>query len=134
VLRDGGLVLICTVNREWADFNPSPFSTRYFSAGELRQLLERQGFAVELYGAFPVSRDSIRERVLSLLKRSAVALHLIPRTMKGRELLKKLVFGQLAPIPHEVTDGMAQPCPLVPITAESSNSSYKVLYAVGRVR
>jgi ubiquinone/menaquinone biosynthesis C-methylase UbiE len=134
VLRVPGVVLICTVNKEWSDFNPSPFSVRYFSSQELIELLQRHGFAVELYGAFPVLKDSARDRVLSFLKRVAVALHLVPRTMKGREVLKRLFFGRLTPIPPEVTEGMAELHPLVPIAKKNVNSSYKVLYAVGRVR
>jgi len=134
VLRVPGVLLICTVNKEWSDFNPSPFSRRYFSSRELIELLQRQGFAAELYGAFPVLKDSARDRVLSLLKRAAVALHLVPRTMKGREVLKRLFFGRLTPIPPEVTEGMADLEPLVPIPTDTVNSSYKVLYAVGRAR
>jgi ubiquinone/menaquinone biosynthesis C-methylase UbiE len=134
VLRVPGVVLICTVNKEWSDFNPSPFSTRYFSSQELRELLERHGFAVELYGAFPVLKDSARDRVLSILKRAAVALHLVPRTMKGRAVLKRLFFGRLTPIPPEVTEGIADLEPLVPIATDTVNSSYKVLYAVARIR
>jgi ubiquinone/menaquinone biosynthesis C-methylase UbiE len=134
VLRVPGVVLICTVNKEWSDFNPSPFSVRYFSSRELIELLQRQGFAVELYGAFPALKNSARDRVLSLLKRAAVALHLIPRTMKGRAVLKRLFFGRLTPIPPEVTEGMADLEPLVPIAADTVNRSYKVLYAVARIR
>ena len=134
VLRDQGVVLICTVNREWSDFNPSPLSTRYFSAQELTDLLRRQGFNIELYGSFPVSRGSVRDHIVSVIKRVAVRLHLIPRTMKGKEVLKKLFFGRLTPIPPEVTDGMAEAYPLVPITTNSPNSQYKVLYAIARAR
>jgi SAM-dependent methyltransferase len=134
VLRVPGVVLICTVNKEWPDFNPSPFSTRYFSSRELGELLERHGFGVELFGAFPVLKDSARDRVLSLVKRAAVALHLVPRTMKGREVLKRLFFGRLTPIPPEVTERMAELEPLVRIPTDTVNSSYKVLYAVGRAR
>lgn len=131
VLRDTGQILTCTINREWPDFNLSPFSTRYFGARELEQLLSRQGFEVELYGAFPVSRESAKDRVVSVLKRAAVRLHLIPKTMKGKEVLKRLFFGKLAPIPPEVTDDMAELYPLVPITGNRAIPEYKVLYAIG---
>ncbi|MBM4030067.1 MAG: class I SAM-dependent methyltransferase, partial [Planctomycetes bacterium] len=80
VLRDQGTILISTVNKEWSDFNPSPLSARYFSAQELGELLKSQGFNAELYGAFPVCGESIKDRTLSLLKRAAVQLHLIPKT------------------------------------------------------
>src|SRR5262249_1639605 len=35
VLRPGGRLLVCTVNRAWRGFNPSPFSVRYFDANEI---------------------------------------------------------------------------------------------------
>lgn len=132
VLRDQGVVLICTVNKEWSEFNPSPLSVRYFGARELAELLGQQGFSFELYGGFPVSRESLKDRVVSLLKRLAVRLHFIPKTMKGKEALKKLFFGRLTPIPPEVTDGMAELSPLVPINGNCVISEYKVLYAIGR--
>lgn len=134
VLRDRGVVLICTVNKEWSGFNPSPFSTRYFAVRELGELLIRQGFSVELYCAFPVSRGSAKERIVSLVRRVAVSLQLIPGTMKGKELLKRLFFGSLTPIPPEVTDGMADLHMLLPVTGNTALSDYKVLYAIGRVR
>lgn len=134
VLRHPGVVVICAVNKEWSDFNPSPFSTRYFAARELGGLLKEQGFSVELYGAFPVSRVSTRDQMVSAIKRVAVWLHLIPKTMKGKEALKRLFFGRLTPIPPEVTDGMAEQYQLVPIKGNSVVSAYKVLYAIGQIR
>ena len=134
VLRDGGFILICTVNGEWSDFNPSPFSTKYFAARELGELLKRQGFSVELYGGFCVSRASTKDRVVSFVKRVAVSLHLIPKTMKGKEVLKRLFFGRVTLIPPEVTDGMAEIYPLVPIATDSPSSEYKVLYAIARAQ
>jgi ubiquinone/menaquinone biosynthesis C-methylase UbiE len=134
VLRDRGVLLVCTVNKEWSDFNPSPFSTRYFAAQELGELLKGQGFGVELYGAFPVSRESAKDRMVSVIKRVAVSLHLIPKTMKGKEALKRLFFGRLTLLPPEVTEGMASLYPLVPITGNSVIPDYKVLYAIGRIR
>lgn len=134
VLRGQGVVLICSVNKEWSDFNPSPLSARYFSARELGELLEWQGFGVELYGAFPVSARSAREQVVSAIKRLAVRLRLIPRTMRGKAALKRLFFGSLTPIPPEIKDGIAEAHPLVPLSTDSSSLRYKVLYAVARLR
>lgn len=53
VLRSGGTLLLCSVNKEWPGFNPSPFSRNYVSAKELRQLLIDNHFEAESYGAFP---------------------------------------------------------------------------------
>jgi len=42
VLKDNGVLLICTVNKDWADFNPSPYSKKYFSAPELYSLVNQK--------------------------------------------------------------------------------------------
>jgi len=132
LLRPSGVLLVCTVNPEWADFNPSPFSRRYFAAPELRALLARHGFTVEIHMAFPVTRDSLRARVVSVIKRVAVATGVMPRTMKGKRLLKRVFFGSLAPIPAEVTEGMATACPLVSITEDGQAGEHKNIFATGR--
>ena len=63
VLRDNGVLLICTVNKDWADFNPSPHSTKYFSAPELYFLVNQKFLKVELYGAFPASKKGIKTSI-----------------------------------------------------------------------
>jgi len=130
VLGDHGTLLICTVNRDWAEFNPSPLSTRYHSAAELLQLLGRHGFRTDLYGAYPAVNGSLKGQVVSSIKRAAVAVRLIPRTMKGKEMLKRVFLGPLTALPAEVHEAMAPYCaPVALVPARSS--AFKVLFAVG---
>lgn len=134
VLRPGGLLLISTVNREWRGFNPSPYSTRYFTAGELADLLRAEGFSVELYVAFPEAIQSWKDLALLTLRRVAAALHLIPKTMRGKAILKRLIMGRLSPVPSEVYDNMGELAPLVPLLDGTGNvRKFKVLYAVARI-
>ena len=132
VLRPGGYLLLSTVNREWPGFIPSPYSVNYLTAGELYKMLARYGFSPELFAGFPVTIGSARDRVISWMRQIAALLNLAPRTMRGRAVLKRLIFGRLVPIPPEVTDEMADFNVLVPINYNSSISNYKVIYAVGR--
>ena len=88
-------MLIATVNKDWSEFNPSPLSTRYFSVPDLDKLLQRNGFKVEFYGAFSTIPKTIKEKIISIIRKIAVGLHLIPKTMKGKELLKKIFYGKL---------------------------------------
>jgi SAM-dependent methyltransferase len=128
LLSAGGSLVIVTVNPEWKDFNPAPFSTRYLSAGELDRALRSGGFSVRLFGAFRAAAPGLKGRVLSLAKRLAVRFHLIPKTMKGKELLKRLAFGKLTPFPSEL-----QPAPdlaTVPEPLGPDAGSFKVIYAV----
>ncbi len=134
VLRPKGFVLICTVNKEWTDFNPSPFSVRYFSARELSDLLKRHQFDVELLGGFPVRRDSLKDRVVSAIKRIAMALHIIPKTMRGKEFLKRIFFGRLTALPAEIEAGMTEYIPPVRLSGNGSGVQYKVIYAVAQVK
>lgn len=122
------------VNEDWAEFNPSPFSTRYFSVAELDTLLRENGFHVEFYGAFSALPKGLKEKIIALTKRIAVALHLIPKTMKGKEFLKRIFFGKLIPLPPEIQDGMAEYTLLIPISPHSPNFEYKVIYAVARIQ
>lgn len=133
VLRSPGCLVISTVNPEWSDFNPSPLSTRYFSGRELASLLSERGFQTEIFAAFPVMRTSAKERAVSAMRRAAVRLHLIPPTMKGKELLKRLFLGRLVAFPLEVTDAMAPYCAPARISIDADPiQDFKVLFAVGR--
>jgi hypothetical protein len=133
VLRNKGVVLLCTVNREWPEFNPSPFSVRYYGSDELRDLFHRNNFEVEIYHAFPVRKQSALNSVVSLIKRFAVRNHLIPRTMKGKEFLKRIFFGKLVPLPDELEDGMVEYVSPTIVAVESQLPFYQVLYAVGHL-
>lgn len=132
VLRKNGILLICTANKDWPGFNPSPYSYKYFSAPELFSLLKTDGFInIELYGDCPAEDKTIKDKITSYLKRMAVTLHLIPKTMKGKEFLKRIFLGRLVPLPPEICDGMVAYSPPVTIPYDSPNYEYKVLYAVG---
>jgi SAM-dependent methyltransferase len=133
VLRPGGALYICSANREWTLFNPSPFSRRYYSAGELREMLHAAGFAAELLAGFPDSGRGLKSRVLRSVRKAAVSMHLIPQTMNGKERIKRLLHGKLVPLPAELTESIGEVHPLVPVPAGQTVSGHKVIYAVGRL-
>jgi len=97
-------------------------------------LLQNNGFKVEFYGAFSTLPNGLKEEAIATIKRIAVTLHLIPKTMKGKEFLKRTFFGKLIPLPPEITDGMGEYNPPVPIPDDEPNFEYKVIYAVARLR
>ncbi len=134
VLSEGGILLLGTVNRDWSEFTPSLLSTQYLSVSELRALLVQHGFVnLEFFGAFPTEPSSRQQMAVSFVRRVAVNLNLVPKTLGGRELLKRIFYGTLAPLQPEVEDGMADLYPLVPIHSDSPNSQFKIVYAVARV-
>lgn len=134
VLRRGGKVLIATANKDLSDFNPSPLTHQYYGVVELGRLFRDGGFDVEIFGYFPVDAVSWRQRLLRPAKKLAVALGLMPKTMRGKRLLKRLVFGKAVPMPAELllsNEGPALPCLLTP---ERPDRVHKVLYCCGTLR
>ncbi len=131
VLAPGGTLIVVTVNPQWAAFNPSPMSTRYPSARELREAMARRGLSVELFGGFPTTAEGWRGRIVGAVKQLAVRFHLIPKTMKGKEFLKKIAFGRLEPFPADVAERPGTYRAPVPL-ADGEPGTYKVLYAVAR--
>lgn len=135
VLRPNGVLLVCLPNKEWSGFNPSPFSTRYFSASELHKLLVSKNFRTDLFGAFPAEPKSLAGNIVSLVRYVAARLHLFPNTMKGKEFLKRLFYGRLLEMPPELEEEMAESHPLVPLNPGSPASvTYKVLYAIAHAQ
>lgn len=133
VLRPGGNLLVCTANREWGGFNPSPSSARYFSARELDKTLWEEGFRPRIFGGFPEDTNSLKRRIISAIRKSAVRLKLIPKTMKGKEWLKRLFYGRLTPLGAQVQEGMAPLAPLTELAGGRSECAFKVLYGVASV-
>jgi SAM-dependent methyltransferase len=133
VLIPHGVLLISTVNRLWPGFNPSPLSTRYYAPAELLRLLLERDFEARLYGAFPSTRSSVRDRLVSVLRRAAVALDLIPPTMAGKAWLKRLFLGPLVPVPPEIDGTLAPYREPVSMTSRGPEEC-RVLLAVARRR
>ena len=131
VLRPGGVLVLCSANKDLPDFNPSPFSHRYFGPPELVALLRPHRFAVECFGADAVGSLGFRGQALRTLKRAAVQLDLIPKTMKGKELLKRVVFGALVELPKEIPEGESVDLPK-PVSADRPDREHRVLFAVAR--
>lgn len=132
VLRPGGVLLVATANKELSDFNPSPYSVEYFSMAELQSLLTRRGFAVEFFGSTPIERLSARQRLLTPAKRAAVRLNLMPKTMAGKKLLKRLFFGSLVSMPAEINPSAASAEPPHKLTETSQAQGFKVILCAAR--
>jgi SAM-dependent methyltransferase len=132
VLRGGGVVLVCTANKDLPDFNPSPFAHTYFGPPELRALFESEGFAVQILGEAPVPSGFVPGTVRAL-KKLAVKLHLIPKTMRGKQVLKRVFMGRLVEVPAEVPDGLAVARP-VPISSDIPALGHLVIHCVARLK
>lgn len=134
VLRPRGKVLIVTANKDLFDFTPSPASTRYYGTVELEHLLNEGGFDARFWGYVDVSRVSLRQRLFRPAKFLASRLGLIPKTMDGKSLLKRMVFGKLLAMPGRIDDISFDYAGPVPIGGTEPCRNYKVIYCAGSVR
>ena len=132
VLREDGVLLITTVNKDWPEFNPSPFSTQYLSVPELQQLLVNNGYSTKFYGGFSAIPRTTKEKIIAGIRKIAVKSHLIPKTMRGKELLKKVFYGKLIPLKAEILEDEYEYVPPEPVSSDTVNSEYKVIYSVAR--
>ncbi len=134
VLRPGGRLVVVTVNCQWEGFNRSPHSTYYLPLDELERRLRSAGFAPESWLGFRSEKRSLPRKTIGWLRRLAVKLRLIPRTMHGKQWLKRLVFGKLAAIQPTLTPESA---PLEPLheadSVADALSDFAVIYAVGQL-
>lgn len=132
VLRPDGMLLVCTPNCEWPEFNPSPFSHKYHSASQLRRLLDDCGFDADIKAGFKSADDTFIRKSVSNIRKAAVTLGLVPKTMRGKAALKRLFYGRLAELGPEI-DITAPTEVLVP-AGPGAVADYKVLYAVAKRR
>lgn len=131
VLRPGGRLLISVGNKDCWDFNPSPIYTDFFGARELSALLSRHGFEVECFGNFPFDQPSLRQRVFYPIKRAAIVLNLIPKTMKARLWLKRIAIGKLVTLPFELEPQSVPAHAPVQISADEPDEVHQVVMAIG---
>jgi ubiquinone/menaquinone biosynthesis C-methylase UbiE len=104
VLRPGGIVLVSNANKDLFDFNPSPYSYIYHGVIELDKLFSSFNFECHFWGDVSVSQLSLRQKIVRPIKSAVVSLGLMPRSMAGKKLLKRLVFGHMQPFPAEIAN------------------------------
>jgi ubiquinone/menaquinone biosynthesis C-methylase UbiE len=135
VLTPGGHILVVSANPERPDFIRSPFSQHYHTAGELRALLTAMGYATKLFGAFPLENESGNpksawvRRAARVMRQTAEALRIIPRTLEGRARLKRILGMSMTMLPPDVSEVHAPIATLYPLETNEARG-FKVIYAV----
>ena len=134
VLRPGGKILISTANRDLYDFNASLYSTVYLNPPEMSAWLGAAGFSAQFFGGDPARTGGLLVQSLRWVKFVAAQLYLIPESMHGKRLLRRLIFGKLVPMPAELT-GLEAPYEApVPIPPHLPDQTHRVLYCVAEVQ
>jgi SAM-dependent methyltransferase len=128
VLRSGGKLLVVTVNPSVPGFHKSRFSNKYFSAEELRRLLEAEGFSFRLEVAWPIAKPSRANHLRQFLKIMAVRLGVMPQSKKIKQLLKLVFFGKLEVVPADISFAKVRYIAPKEIAMDSAVNSHLVLF------
>jgi len=136
VLVPGGLAALVNANPERPDFIASPHSIHYHTADELRAALGALAFRVTVEGAFPVEGTGMGPArwigaTVSVARRILQRLGLVPRTLRGRARLKRLVYGKLRRVPAELPRDFTAVAPRVAISLGAVRD-FKVIYVTAR--
>jgi ubiquinone/menaquinone biosynthesis C-methylase UbiE len=107
VLSRDGILVVSSINPAWADFNPSPHARGYLGAQELKVTLEGLFRSVDILFGFAVPPSNVGRVAVSVIKRTGRRLKLIPRTMRGKTVLKRMFLGPLVAVPAEIDIAMA---------------------------
>jgi hypothetical protein len=127
-------VLIASANKDLFDFNPSPHSYRYYGVVELQILFETFGFETVFFGDTPVDTVSVRQKMLRPVKKMVVSLGLMPKSMAGKKLLKRLIFGNLVQMPAEIDATTAQYVEPNRLQPDRPDVAHKVIYCAASLR
>lgn len=104
VLRPGGWCIISSINKDCVEFNPHHSLYRaLYGTRELASLLDANGFTPEAFGIIPMNNPSLRSRAFAPVRKLAVSLNVIPEAKKTRLMLKRIVFGPLQRMPHDIS-------------------------------
>ena len=128
VLMPGGTLVLCSVNPAWSGFNRSPYTVDYPNPATLTQIVQNLGCEVVVYGGFPDVPCGLAGHIVRAVRRLAVKLHLIPGSMRGKELLKKIFLGGTVPMPSKLTQATAPVEPLTVLPNNTIRGPWKVFY------
>ena len=130
ILKQNGYIIICTANKDWPYFNPSPYSVQYYSVPELYNIASSFGFDVKMYGSFPDFHDTTISKVISYIKQAAIKFNVMPTTMKGKVLLKEIFIGNMVKYPDKLTEDLFAYIPPSPISHNTIDRIHTAIFAV----
>ena len=100
-LKPGGLILLTWPNPLKKDFVKCEHTYCYPLIKELKKFThdENKDFKTEFFGFEVLNKKSLLTSFKSKIKTLAVKLNLIPKTQKGRLLLKRIFQGKMIEMP-----------------------------------
>lgn len=134
VLKKDGKLLITNSNKDLFDFHPSKFSTKYHGVCELASLLDKYGFTSNFWGMEIVKNKMSFSYLLRIIKYIAVKFNLIPSTMHGKLLLRRILFGPLLEMPAELVVDMIECANIERISSTENCRSHRILFCEAQKR
>lgn len=133
VLRPNGWCLVSAVNKDCPDFNPRHSLYRaLYGAAELSQQFRRHGLVPNCFGIIPMDQPSLRSRAFRPIKKLAISLDVVPESKRARLLLKRIVFGGLQLMPHDISQMPGPASAPQPLTADAPDPVHQVVLCAGR--
>ena len=135
VLAEGGILCVCMSNKDIPGFHTSPLSRCYYSVPELAGLLKNHHFVPEFYGAFPISRPPVLQRLRSaVLVNIGRMLDAIPGGKPVKEFLRKIIYRKMIINKAEIEESdMVPECyHLEPLPQEVPDDKHQIVYVVAK--
>ena len=98
-LKPGGLILLTWPNPLKKDFVKCDHTYCYPLLKDLKNFSKNKSFKIEFYGFEALTQKSLLKSLKSKIKTLAVKFNLIPKTQKGRVLLKRIFQGKMINMP-----------------------------------
>jgi len=133
VLRNDGLLLISSANKDLFDFNASPFTYEYYGVSELTKILRSNNFEASYFGDVSTKNVSFRQKFFRPIKAIAVKMNLIPKSMTAKRILKKFMFGNLVVLPYEIEDDMVEYKNPLEINSMLPDKEFKVILCAAKL-
>lgn len=134
LLRRDGVLLLCTSNPDWPPFVPGQMSVYYPNLPALAALLVNAGFPrTEFYGALPLAATTGWRSLVATLRKQLLRYKLFTTDNPLTRRLKQVAYGQLTPLPAELTlptETVGVPTDLTPLSAAAPDRVHRVLFAV----
>ena len=120
--KNGDLVF-CTTNISHQDFNPAPFSIKYYSLSKLREIMNNYGYKTTFYGAFKkVNNTGTSANILNKILKILIPKFIV---YQMKILLKKI--KPFAIDSHEISTTNKK-MQLDLVDSDSDSKDYIVLY------
>lgn len=137
VLRDDGLLLLCTSNPDWPPFVPGQMSVAYPNLPTLATLLADAGFQqAEFYGALPLQNATSRQSLHAVLRKYLLQFKFFTTDSPWTRRLKQVAYGRLTPLPAELTapiaNGGAAMNGVTPLLPTAPDRIHRVLFAIAQ--